>query len=439
MRTYRPSYTKAKPPDAQIKRDKGGKYCLIRDRQGISKKCRIKGERILIESSFYFIVFRDHNQIQQRLQAYRDKASSDQLSEKIGQLVYRVERGRGLSSELQEWSDSLPDVLHDQLSGFGLLKRRRKVIAGQGLDELLELFEQSLSVKKRRSPQHVGDTVGKVRRSFDACGFKVFQDIDDIALDKYLMGLREKKKLATRTLNGYVGALQQFCRYCVRVLKLSKMNPLDAMENFGSESADRRRQRRALTRTEVEMLLTTTEQGPVRFGMDGKERSLLYRFALMTGLRANEIRTLRVEHFDFEQPDGPVVLIEAAYSKHRERDIMPLHKTLAPRLKRFFKDQHKLPTAKAFGGDFRLLTDKTAIMIREDLEAAKVEYETISGVCDFHSLRHTFCSSLKSMATRQAQGLSRHKSSAMTDNYSHRSLAERQAALNEVDFFGIAG
>ena len=78
-------------------------------------------------------------------------------------------------------------------------------------------------------------------------------------------------------------------------------------------------------------------------GMDGRERSMLYRFALMTGLRLNEIRTLCVEHLDFDHPEGPVLYVDAAYSKHRERDTLPLHPALVPELKRFILERGKLP------------------------------------------------------------------------------------------------
>jgi len=443
MRIYKPAYSKPFPPGAKIKRDKAGKYIIIADRQGQPKKCRVldtpKGQRVSIESSFYTIVFRDHAGTERRLQGYRDKAATQILAENTGKVVYHRQAGEVLPAGLQEWVDSLPENIHSQLAAFGLVKSRR-VVVSQALEELLGLFEQHLAVKRQRDAKYIMETTTKLRRTFKACGFKTFTDIDDVVLDKYLLGLRKDKNLSTRTLNGYLGAAQQFCRFAIRVLKVAKSSPLECMEGYGSVQSDRRRQRRALTASEVAKLLSTTAASEdERYGMSGPERALLYRFALTTGLRANEIRTLRVEHVDLDHPEGPVLYVEAAYSKHRERDTLPLHNSLVEPLRRFIVGRGKLPTAKLFGGRYQCLTDKTCDMLKEDLVDAGIEFETVAGIVDFHSLRHTFVSSLKGIAARQAQGLARHKSSDMTDRYSHRSLAEQRAALESVNLFGMAG
>jgi len=443
MRVYQPAYSKPLPDGAKIKKDKAGKYIIQTDRQGQPKKCRVldtpKGQRISIESSFYTIVFRDHAGTERRLQGYRDKAATDILAENIGKVVYRRQQGEVLPARLQEWADSLPENIHSQLASFGMVKSRR-VVVSQALEELLTLFEQHLAVKRQRDVKYIAEVTTKLRRTFKGCGFKTFSDIDDVVLDKYLLGLRKDKNLSTRTLNGYLGAAQQFCRFAIRVLKVAKASPLECMEGFGSVEADRRRLRRALTTKEVQKLLTTTTQSQdERYGMSGPERAMLYRFALTTGLRANEIRTLRVEHLDLDDPEGPVLCVEAAYSKHRERDTLPLHNSLVEPLRRFIVERAKAPGAKLFGGRYQSLTDKTCDMLKEDLVDAGIDFETVAGIVDFHSLRHTFVSSLKGIAARQAQGLARHKSSDMTDRYSHRSIAEQRAALESVNLFGMAG
>jgi len=334
---------------------------------------------------------------------------------------------------------ALPDALHKRLAGFGLLRRRRAV-ASQDLKSLLEAFEEHLTLKRQRDPKYIRETLSKLRRAFKACRFLTFFDIDDVVLDQYLISLRKERNTATRTLNGYVRSCQQFCRFAVRTRKVANCSPLQCMESFGSEAADGRRVRRALAAAEIQKLLATTAQSPeVRFGMDGPERSMLYRFALMTGLRLNEIRTLRVEHLDLDHQDGPVLYVDAAYSKHRERDTLPLHRDLVPVVKEFILERGKTPQAKLFGGEYKAVTDKAARMIRMDLADAGVECKTVAGEVDFHALRHTYVSSLKSISARLAQGLARHKSSEMTDRYSHRSLAEQRAALESVSMFGLTG
>ena len=442
MRIYKPAYTRKLKAGERIRRDKQGRYVHLRDRQGVTKKCRVvetpKGTRLSVESSFWWLVFRDHTQVERRLKAYRDKSGTDLLAERIGQLVYHRQQSESLPAELQEWADALPDELHKQLADFGLVRRRRVLAVGGNVDQMLEHFREHLAVKRQRNERYVQEVVVKLRTMFTGCGFQSFSDIDDVVLDKYLLGLRQSKNLSTRTLNGYVRHMQQFCRFAVRVLKAAKSSPVECMESFGSVAADRRRVRRALTPDEIRRLLTTTAKAPERFGMDGRERSLLYRFALTTGLRLSEIRTLRVEHVDFDHADGPVLYVDAAYSKHRERDVLPLHHSLVAELRRFIVERGKLPATKLFGGTYKRLSDKAADMIRADLADADIEYETVAGLVDFHSLRHSYVSALKSIPSRLAQGLARHKSSSMTDLYTHRSLAEQRAALESVDLFGLA-
>lgn len=77
--------------------------------------------------------------------------------------------------------------------------------------------------------------------------------------------------------------------------------------------------------------------------MTGYERSLLYRLAVETGLRANELRTLKASSFDFA--DGTVT-VAAAYSKHRRDDTLPLRKDTANELRALISG--KLPAAGVF-------------------------------------------------------------------------------------------
>lgn len=84
---------------------------------------------------------------------------------------------------------------------------------------------------------------------------------------------------------------------------------------------DRRHDRRVLEPDELRRLLECTHNGPTRFGMTGPERAVLYRVAAESGLRANELRSLKVSSFDFNRCN---VTVGAVVSKHREQDEIPL-------------------------------------------------------------------------------------------------------------------
>jgi len=203
----------------------------------------------------------------------------------------------------------------------------------------------------------------------------------------YLKNLRDEG-LSYRRSNAYLKSTKAFCKWMVDCSYVSR-SPLQHLKTLDAEQ-DRRHERRALTTDELRQLLKVTINSKERFGMTGAERCLLLYTATQTGLRANEIRTLKVESFDL---DDLTVTIKAGNSKHRYKDELPIRKDLGVRLKEHFKG--KLPTAKAFGGTFKQLTDKTARMLKKDLAEAKIEYiDSSDKVCDFHSLRGTFITAL---------------------------------------------
>jgi integrase len=201
-----------------------------------------------------------------------------------------------------------------------------------------------------------------------------------------------------------------------------------------NEAKDRRHERRALTVDEVNRLLRATAAGDENFGMTGYERYLLYRLVLETGLRANEIRSLRRADFDF---DMHTVSITAKNAKGKRSDQQHLSPGLSDDLKAFVVT--KLPDAKAFGGTFKALTDKTADMIRDDLKAAGIPYEDEAGrVFDFHALRGQ-CASLLAAAgvsPKTAQQIMRHRDINMTMNTYARVLrgSEAEAVTKLPDF-----
>ncbi len=177
--------------------------------------------------------------------------------------------------------------------------------------------------------------------------------------------------------------------------------------------------------------------------MSGYERHLLYRFAAETGLRANEIRSLTVRGFDFDQLR---VTVKAGHSKHRREDSLPLRADTAQFLKEFFAA--KLPTAKAFGGTYKRLTKRTADMLEADLAATEekdqngktikdaIPYIDEAGrYADFHSLRHTTGSLLAASGVHPkiAQSLMRHSDISLTmSKYTHTLTGQEAKAVESL-------
>jgi integrase len=211
---------------------------------------------------------------------------------------------------------------------------------------------------------------------------------------------------------------------------------------------DRRHDRRALTIEELRRLLAAAQTGPERFGIGGAERALVYRLAVESGLRANELRSLTRGSFDLDTEE-PAVTVEAAYSKRRRADQLPLRPETAALLGQHLAN--KLPTAKAFNFPRK---EDTAEMLRADLAAARAKwiseatepaeraerdrssmlaYRDHAGlVADFHSLRHTFISNLARAGVhpKLAQSLARHSDINLTmSRYTHTTRGEQHEAL----------
>jgi len=137
-------------------------------------------------------------------------------------------------------------------------------------------------------------------------------------------------------------------------------------------------------------------------------------------LRRNELRTLKKSVLDFT---NSTITVETGYSKHRSKDVLPLRADLAAELQRYLAN--KLPNSKVFS-----ITDKTSLMIAADLLDAGIDYVDENGrYLDLHAVRHTFITNLSSVSSRIAQSLARHRSSAMTDRYTHIRLHDERAAL----------
>jgi integrase len=136
-------------------------------------------------------------------------------------------------------------------------------------------------------------------------------------------------------------------------------------------------------------------------------------FAVETGLRSNELRSLT--RASFAIGTEATVTVEVAYSKHRREDTQSLR--------------------PALGGFLAIKTPdvRPAAMFRADVEAAGIPYRDAAGhVADSHALRHTFITNLANAGVhpKTAQTLARHCSITLTmDLYSHTLRGQEAEAL----------
>ena len=434
MKVFKDTYTKPRPDDAQVFSRKGKAFCRFTDRQGHTHEARLTktGDRVLVSGAVWHIGFQDNLGISRKLEGFADRQTTQDLAGKIEKLLNCQANHDPLPKELRDWVERAPGRVRDALVGFSVLDGTRAA-GSRPLADLLTEFVAWLACKEG-TPRYVKETRSQLQRIFTSCGFKYFGDISAGKLVTWLKGLRDKPDgdgISYRRSNGYLMTAKLFCNWAVES-RYATDSPLKHLDFLNNE-LDRRLTRRAATADELKRLLKTTAAQPFRFGVSGPERALLYHFAAESGLRVNELRTLKVSSFDF---DNNTVTVETAYSKHRQRDVLPLRPDTVNELKVFVSG--KLPTALVFN-----MPDKPAKMLRADLAATEIKdaagevilkaipYTDGSGLrFDFHSLRHTFITNVASKApTSVAQALARHRSSAMTDRYTHIRLHDERAAL----------
>ena len=197
--------------------------------------------------------------------------------------------------------------------------------------------------------------------------------------------------------------------------------------------ADVRVVRRALDQKELAALVAAAEAGEPFRDLTGADKAMLYLMAAFTGLRSSELASLTTDSLDF-RCNPPTVTVEAACSKHRREDVLPLHPGLAARLQQWLLERHKRTTDDGTVPIIRMPADGTASgsgdpeplfpgtwlesaakMLRHDLETARtkclneaangserqerersnfLKYDTADGRADFHALRHKFVSDL---------------------------------------------
>jgi integrase len=259
-------------------------------------------------------------------------------------------------------------------------------------------------------------------------------------LKNYLDSKRDNGKgISKRRYNAILGKVKFFCKWMVKQNKqngnLNAISPVEYMDGLDNPQTDSRHPRRALELDDFRRFLEAALTGPEKFGLTGRERNFIYRFATETGMRKIDFNRLRVQDCDFKNNK---ITIAAGRIKNKQDSEIFLKPTTAVELKQ--RCANKLPNAKVFH-----LPDKTSKMIQFDLANTVVKdakskvivkaipYKDNNGrFFDFHSLRHQSASLFgMNPETPESvrQKLTRHKSPEMARHYTHAFEYEQRRAI----------
>ncbi len=396
----------------------------------------------------YRVDFRDHSKVFS-FRSFDYKPAAEAVRTKVNRLEQLRGTGERPDADLMQWVNTLPAAWRARLERAELLDDR-SIAAAKPLRDHVDDYHQAL-LDKGGTAKHAQLTKTRITAILDGTGATNLCDLDAAAVARYLADRREKTRknggLSVASSNHHLRALKSFCTWLVRERRTLE-SPVAHLAMMNAD-VDKQHERRALENEEMRWLLDVTRREPDRFGMTGAERATVYRLAVETGLRANELRSLRRSSFTLEGDELSVV-VSAGYSKHRREDHLPLRTDTAGLMRGFLA--RKLPAALAFNLPG---SDKTAMMLRADLEAARLAWiddattdvdrkrressaflvyrDDAGRVADFHSLRHTFITNLArgGVHPKDAQALARHSTITLTmDRYSHVSRRALGKALD---------
>jgi site-specific recombinase XerD len=355
----------------------------------ITKRGRDKGKK----NKPYVIQYYDHEGTRQFAKGFTDKALTEQLAAKLENEV--LLRKRGMIDPAQE---------------------RLLAIKQSPITEHLDAFDRSMA---NNTPKHRKLTMTRVTRVIEGCGFLTLAEMDGEKAVDWLNEFREEEDIGARTYNHYLQAADAFGKWLATTKRLPG-NPLVGMERLNAET-DVRHKRRALKPDEFARLVEAAKNSGVEVqGYDGDMRARIYQISYLTGLRRSELASLTPNSFKLDDAQ-PTVTVDAACSKHRRRDVLPMHPELVALVRRWISG---LDADEPLF--FRLARRKTYTMVQRDLERAGIPYETHEGLADFHAAgRHSHITGLvrSGASIMEAKELARHADIRQTAKYTHIGMA----------------
>ena len=294
----------------------------------------------------------------------------------------------------------------------------------------LDAFKRHLRRNGENTEKHVKLTISRIEKVIEQGGFKDLRDMLHEKVEIAVSDIRKEKDLGPKTYNHYLQAIDSFGNWFCSTRRTGS-NPFRGIERMNTET-DIRHKRRALTHSEMmEMVKSARESNKSIQCYDGETRARIYILAYLTGLRRKELASLTPESFKLEEKN-PTVTVEAACSKHRRLDVLPLHPELVVLLKVWLQEVDS--------GDPlfpKLANRRTWLMVKKDLERVGIAYENEEGIADFHAAgRHSHITELlrSGASLVEAKELARHSDVRMTMKYTHIGLEEQAKAVAKISW-----
>ncbi len=492
---YKKQTTRPLPVGAEVFTKSGQRYARWKPKKGKTRTAKVTtgqdgSERIVTESATYVANYRDGEGFVQTVPTgCRDEDAARSV---LGELERRSElvKARVLTPEQDN-------------------------VANQQDVPFAEHVEAFVNRRTKRAPNGVtlvgqNNSRARLTRLASECGFRVLSDLRSKVLDRWMRD-RLADAMSPANINEFRNELVIFANWCIRTKRLL-VNPvndvpkLDATANLG-------RKRRSMTEAELVKLLRVARWRPLaEFGrlrakeqaedgsaaldvteskskrrkwtyspltLDGleaaverarerlkgnpqfiakqerlgRERALIFKTLVLTGLRKGELASVTVGQLDLDT-NFALVTLNAADEKNRKGNSLPIRADLADDLRTWLATlQSERQGASDADGERIALTFQRdagdalpldtplftvpAGLVRildRDLDAAGIPKRDERGwTIDVHALRHSFGTLLSKggVTPRTAQAAMRHSDISLTmTTYTDPKLLDVQGALD---------
>jgi len=444
----RQRYTRRLPNNAKILQMDGKEVAVWKDRNGrrqtgpvIPGKDGVK--RVRCQSPFWTAKYRDGEGILRSVSTgCRDKQAAMAV---LNEHVKRSEKVRS----------NLLTPTEDRIAEYQLLDVARHI------DDYCGYLEQ-----RRKNAARIKTTRTRLKESATACGFRQLRDLSADQLQSWLDQPANANRSAA-VHNGYIEVWVAFGYWLTgKRLNGRKSNMLgeqrlltNPFAGMGKAdvAADRRRIRRALTEEELTKLLDTARRRPlieaqtirrgprkgtrvanvrpeVRAARErlGRERALMYKTMVFTGLRRNELATLTEHDLELDDVDHAFLTVRAHNAKNRKQAKLPIRRDLAVELASWIHETLRdagsalastdagsaSVKAKGLMPIFRVPTGLVRILDRDLKLAGIPKFDDRGRSIDVHAMRTTFGTHLSKagVSPRVAQAAMRHSDIMLTMN-----------------------
>jgi integrase len=321
------------------------------------------------------------------------------------------------------------------------------------VDEYLTSIRQSGKVS---SEKYLKEKRRILQTVFRDAGIRTLADLSSDAVDGYMDGLT--CSVATKRIHHT--AVNAFAEWLVQKKRLGS-NPLTGVAR--PQGGKVVRKRRALSPDELQRLLDAARERPLasaernnggrrgssprnpraanlrpetreHFIRVGRERALLYKTAIYTGLRKGELAQLRVKFLNLDRKPYPCLELPGEFTKNGDDARLLLVPALAAEIRVLVAE--KGPDDAVFD-----VPEKMVPIMKRDLKRAEIAYKDDRGRCaDFHSLRKSAGTMLgvAGVPTRIRQLFMRHGDVRLTlQTYDDSDFADLEEAVRAMEKVGL--